>query len=176
MEGLRPLVLEIQALAVPTKLSFPRRVGHGINERRLQLLCAVIEKHLGLGIGEKDVFVNVAGGLKSQDPALDLPVIAAIISSSQKTQKTRSPGISENEKLGKPENNLRHSDFPVLRQSGSPSFPSVPIFCGEVGLLGEIRMVPGWPRRQKEVTRLGMGKLTGKPEIGHIRELQKLLA
>jgi hypothetical protein len=94
-----------------------------------------------------------------------LPVVAAIVSSSiQKTQK-----------LGKPENNLRRSDSPALRQSGYPSFPSVPIFCGEVGLLGEIRMVPGWPRRQKEVNRLGLGRLVGKPEIGHIGQLRKYL-
>lgn len=175
LEGQRPLVLEIQALAVPTKLSFPRRVGQGISERRLQLLCAVIEKHLGLGIGEKDVFVNIAGGLKTSDPGLDLPVVAAIISSAfQKTQKTLNAGKSEkseNRKTGTSGvPNLRLSDT-----SGSLSFPSVPIFCGEVGLLGEVRMVPGWPRREKEVGRLGLGKLVGKPDIGHIGQLQKFL-
>ena len=162
LEGQRPLVLEVQALTVPTKLSFPRRVGHGINERRLQLLCAVIEKHLGLGIGEKDVFVNVAGGLKSSDPGLDLPVVAAIVSSANQGKREEGRGKRET-------HNVR------VEPSSLYPLPSSLIFCGEVGLLGEIRMVPGWPRREKEVNRLGMGRLVGKPEIGHISQLQKFL-
>ncbi len=178
MEGLRPLVLEVQALAVPTKLSFPRRVGAGISERRLQLLCAVVEKHLGLGIGEKDVFVNVAGGLKSSDPGLDLPVVVAIVSSAAQKSQLKSAEIGRHQIADKSEEvGSDFSDLSAIRLSAdaSRSKPTFPIFCGEVGLLGEIRMVPGWDRRQKEVQRLGMGKLVGKPDIGHIRELQKYL-
>lgn len=159
LEGQRPLVLEIQALAVQSKLSFPRRVGNGVGERRLQLLCAVIENHLGLGIGEKDVFVNIAGGLRSQDPGLDLPVVAAIVSSTRSRQANRLKG------------------YKVKKSSNTPTFqPANPfIFSGEVGLLGEVRRVQGWERREKEVKRLELGKLVGKAEIGHIRELQKFL-
>ncbi len=178
MEGLRPLVLEVQALAVPTKLSFPRRVGAGISERRLQLLCAVVEKHLGLGIGEKDVFVNVAGGLKSSDPGLDLPVVVAIVSSAAQKSQLKSAEIGRHQIADKSEEvGSDFSDLSAIRLSAdaSRSKPTFPIFCGEVGLLGEIRMVPGWDRRQKEVQRLGMGELIGKPDIGHIRELQKYL-
>lgn len=174
LEGQRPLVLEIQALAVPTKLSFPRRVGQGVSERRLQLLSAVIEKHLGLSIGEKDVFVNVAGGLKSSDPGLDLPVVAAIISSagyqfsvvgsrSNVNRLSVSRFQTDKPKTGRPETENR-----------KPKTDNW-IFCGEVGLLGEVRMVPGWPRREKEVKRLGLGKLVGKAEIKHIGELRKFL-
>lgn len=142
LEGQRPLVLEVQALVVPSKLAVPRRIGHGIKERRLQLLCAVIEKHLGLGIGEKDVFLNVAGGLSSPDPGLDLAVVAAVVSGASQRTKAKRESL-------------------------------IPIFCGEVGLLGEVRMVQGWDRRQKEVKRLGLGQLIGKNEIPSIHGLSK---
>lgn len=154
LEGMRPLVLEVQALVVPSKLAVPRRIGHGVNERRLQLLCAVIEKHLGLGIGEKDVFVNVAGGLKSPDPGLDLPVVAAIISSSS-TFLPHSAG--------------RKKSISSLSQNERP------IFSGEVGLLGEVRQVQGWERREKEVKRLQLGTLVGKGSLNSIRDLQGYL-
>lgn len=163
LEGQRPLVLEVQALTVPSKLSVPRRVGQGVNERRLQLLCAVVERHLGLGIGEKDVFVNVAGGLVSSDPGLDLAVVGAVISSADERLRAKGQGIKE-------VNKAQRSD------SLSPHPSSlVPILCGEVGLLGEVRAVQGWERREKEVKRLGLGQLVGKPKLAHIKELLELL-
>lgn len=83
MEGSRPLLVEIQALVVPSNLAYPRRVANGIAEKRLELLLAVLQKHVRVPIERMDVFVNVVGGLKIQEPAVDLAVCLAIISSFQ---------------------------------------------------------------------------------------------
>jgi len=81
MQGTRPLLVEIQALVVPTKLAIPRRVAQGIDSRRLELLLAVLTRRCGLPLYEFDVFVNVAGGLKITEPASDLAISLAIASS-----------------------------------------------------------------------------------------------
>jgi DNA repair protein RadA/Sms len=81
MEGSRPIIVEIQALVVPSNLSFPRRVANGISERRLELLLAVIQKHLKIPVDRHDVFVNVVGGLKITETASDLAVCLAVLSS-----------------------------------------------------------------------------------------------
>lgn len=81
MEGTRPMLVEIQALVVPSQLAMPRRIGSGIDLRRLTLLTAVLSKRLRLPLGSYDVFVNVAGGLNLKEPAADLAVCLAIISS-----------------------------------------------------------------------------------------------
>lgn len=81
MEGSRPLLVEIQALAVPTQLPVPRRVANGIDYNRLQLLVAILQKRLNLPLGGFDIFVNVSGGLKVEEPAADLAVALAILSS-----------------------------------------------------------------------------------------------
>ncbi|MDZ7587237.1 MAG: DNA repair protein RadA [Patescibacteria group bacterium] len=81
MEGTRPVLVEIQALVIPSQLAVPRRVGSGIDQRRLQLLTAVISKRLHLPLGTDDVYVNVAGGLNLKEPAADLAICLAIISS-----------------------------------------------------------------------------------------------
>lgn len=81
MEGTRPMLVEIQALVIPSQLAIPRRVGSGIDMRRLQLLVAVLSKRLKLPLGTYDVYVNVAGGLNLKEPAADLAVCLAIASS-----------------------------------------------------------------------------------------------
>ena len=81
MQGTRPLLVEIQALVVPTKLAIPRRVAQGIDSSRLQLLIAVLTRRCGLPLGDMDVFVNVAGGLKVTEPASDLAICLAVASS-----------------------------------------------------------------------------------------------
>ncbi|MBI5620007.1 DNA repair protein RadA [Candidatus Gottesmanbacteria bacterium] len=81
MEGTRPMLVEIQALVVPSQLAMPRRVANGIDYNRLQLLVAILQKRLGLPIGTFDVFVNVSGGMKIEEPAEDLAVAMAILSS-----------------------------------------------------------------------------------------------
>ena len=81
VEGQRPLLLEIQALATQTNFGFPQRVSSGYDGRRLALMLAILEKRQRIQFGQRDVFVNLAGGLKIDDPALDLGLIAALISS-----------------------------------------------------------------------------------------------
>lgn len=81
LTGLRPILVEIQALVTKTNSPVPRRVGTGFDNNRLQLLVAVLQKRLKLPLWEQDVFVNVAGGVRVSEPAADLAVCAAIISS-----------------------------------------------------------------------------------------------
>jgi DNA repair protein RadA/Sms len=81
MEGLRPLLIEIQALVTQSVYGTPQRTVSGFDLRRLQLLLAVLEKKGGFHFGVKDVFINIAGGLKVEDPSIDLAVICALLSS-----------------------------------------------------------------------------------------------
>lgn len=81
MEGTRPLLIEIQALVIPTQLAIPRRVANGFDYNRLQLLTAILQKRLSMPLGTFDIFVNVSGGLKVEEPAADLAVCLAIVSS-----------------------------------------------------------------------------------------------
>jgi DNA repair protein RadA/Sms len=81
MEGTRPMLVEIQALAVSSQLAMPRRIGNGVNYNRLQLLVAILQKRLNIPLGTFDVFVNVSGGLKIEEPAADLAIAMAILSS-----------------------------------------------------------------------------------------------
>lgn len=81
MEGLRPLLIEVQALVTQSVYGTPQRTVSGFDLRRLQLLLAVLEKRGGFHFGMKDVFVNIAGGLKVEDPSIDLAVICALLSS-----------------------------------------------------------------------------------------------
>ena len=81
MEGLRPLLIEVQALVTQSVYGTPQRTVTGLDLRRLQLLLAVLEKRGGFHFGVKDVFVNIAGGLKVEDPSIDLAVTCALLSS-----------------------------------------------------------------------------------------------
>ncbi|BAV10106.1 DNA repair protein RadA/Sms [Filimonas lacunae] len=81
MEGLRPLLIEVQALVTPSVYGTPQRTVSGFDLRRLQLLLAVLEKRGGFQFGLKDVFLNIAGGLKVEDPSSDLAIICALLSS-----------------------------------------------------------------------------------------------
>lgn len=81
LTGLRPILVEIQALSTKSFLPAPRRTGSGIDNNRLQLLVAVLQKRLGLPLYDQDIFVNVTGGLKVYEPAADLAICLAIASS-----------------------------------------------------------------------------------------------
>jgi DNA repair protein RadA/Sms len=81
MEGMRPLLIEVQALVTPSVYGTPQRTVSGFDLRRLQLLLAVLEKRGGFQFGTKDVFLNIAGGLKVEDPSIDLAVLCALLSS-----------------------------------------------------------------------------------------------
>jgi DNA repair protein RadA/Sms len=81
MEGTRPLLIELQALSSPSGLGMPRRVANGVDYQRVTLLLAVLEKRFGLPLPAHDVYVNVVGGLYIEEPAIDLGVVVAVVSS-----------------------------------------------------------------------------------------------
>ena len=81
LEGTRPLLLEVQALVGPSPFGVPRRTCMGVDPNRISLLVAILGKRLGLELGDQDIFVNVTGGLKLEEPASDLGLVAALISS-----------------------------------------------------------------------------------------------
>ena len=83
LEGMRPLMIEVQALVSTAVYGTPQRSATGYNIKRLNMLLAVLEKRAGFRLGAKDVFLNIAGGLKVEDPAIDLAVVCAILSSNE---------------------------------------------------------------------------------------------
>jgi DNA repair protein RadA/Sms len=81
LEGTRPVLVEIQALVGPSPFGMPRRTAIGVDHNRISLLVAVLGKRIGLEMGDQDIFVNVAGGLKVDEPAADLGIVSAMMSS-----------------------------------------------------------------------------------------------
>lgn len=81
MEGTRPILIEIQALVTRTNFGIPRRQAQGADYNRLNLLMAVLEKRVGLALGECDAYLNIAGGIKVTEPAIDLGIVLAVVSS-----------------------------------------------------------------------------------------------
>ncbi|MCH7922372.1 MAG: DNA repair protein RadA [Nitrospinae bacterium] len=81
MEGTRPILLEVQALVSPSSLALPRRMATGLDPNRLALLTAILEKRAGFALHDQDIYLNVAGGVRIEEPASDLGVACAIISS-----------------------------------------------------------------------------------------------
>jgi DNA repair protein RadA/Sms len=128
LEGTRPMLVEIESLVAPSPLAVPRRVTNGVDTGRVNMLCAVLSRRAALALGDHDVYVNVTGGVRVEEPAADLGVALAIASA------------------------LR--DKPV--GNGTACF-------GEVGLTGDVRFVPGAPRRVDELLKLGFGRII-RPE------------
>ena len=83
LEGTRPLLLEIQALVSPSDLAMPRRVATGVDPKRLSMIVAVLGRHAGVALGSADVFVNVAGGVRIDEPGADLGIALAIASAAR---------------------------------------------------------------------------------------------
>jgi DNA repair protein RadA/Sms len=83
LEGSRPILLEVQALVAPTDLAMPRRVGTGVDPKRLAMIVAVLSRHAGIALGQADVFVNVAGGVRIDEPGADLAIALAIASAAR---------------------------------------------------------------------------------------------
>jgi DNA repair protein RadA/Sms len=81
MEGTRPILVEVQALVTPTAFAVPKRMAMGVDYNRLSLLVAVMEKKVGINLSHQDIFVNVAGGLRIEEPAVDLGVVVTVASS-----------------------------------------------------------------------------------------------
>jgi DNA repair protein RadA/Sms len=136
IEGTRPLLVEIQALVAPSAYGVPRRSTLGWDPNRLAMVIAVLETRCGITIGMRDVYLNVVGGLKISEPALDLPVAAALLSSL--------------------------SNQPI---------PQDAIFCGEIGLSGEIRPIPFLEARLKEASKLGFEAAYAPHQTGSFKNI-----
>lgn len=136
MEGTRPLLVEVQALVSPSELVPPRRVCNGIDRNRLALVLAVLGRHAGVGTGTADVFVNVVGGVRVDEPGADLAVALAVASAAR--------GIAV---------------------GGSPEAPPLAAF-GEIGLTGELRSVAHADRRREESAKFGLKRVVGPPGDG----------
>ena len=137
MEGTRPLLVEVQALVSDSEIVPPRRVCNGIDRNRLALVLAVLGRHAGVGTGTKDVFVNVVGGVRVDEPGADLAVALAVASAAR--------GVA----LGGAEG----------ARTGAGGAAGVPIIAcfGEVGLTGELRTVGHADRRTAEAGKFGLG-------------------
>ena len=122
LEGIRPLLIETQTLVSPSYYGTPQRSSTGFDNRRLHMLIAVFEKRVQFPIGARDVFLNIAGGIKVTDPGADLAVIASFLSS-------------------------------CIEQF---TMPQKAVFCGEIGLSGEIRPVSRILQRVVEAEKRGM--------------------
>jgi len=130
MEGSRPLLVEVQALVSPSELVPPRRVVSGIDRNRLALVLAVLGRHAGIGLGTADVFVNVVGGVRIEDPGADLAVALAVASASKRR---------------------------ALTTAGDAAGRPLPLACfGELGLTGELRTVAHGDRRLAEAEKFGL--------------------
>jgi DNA repair protein RadA/Sms len=128
MEGSRPLLVEVQALVSPSELVPPRRVTAGIDRNRLALVLAVLGRHGGIGLGASDVFVNVVGGVRVDEPGADLAVALAVAGAAK--------GIA-------------------LSTPGAGA--ARPLACfGELGLTGELRSVAHADRRVEEAAKFGL--------------------
>jgi DNA repair protein RadA/Sms len=128
IEGTRPVLVEIQALVAQTSFGTPRRTAIGWDLGRLAMVLAVLESRCEILFSQRDVYLNVAGGLKITEPAADLAVAAALVSALYNI-----------------------------------SLPHEAIFCGEIGLSGEVRSVGQIEARLKEAAKLGF-KVAYVPE------------
>jgi DNA repair protein RadA/Sms len=135
MEGSRPLLVEVQALVAPSELEQPRRVVSGLDRNRLALVLAILGRHGGIGVGGHDVFVNVVGGVRVDEPGVDLAIALAVASAAR--------GVALNGQLAR-----------NGRGSGTGGAPCA---CfGELGLTGELRWVGHPERRLAEAARHGL--------------------
>ena len=147
MEGSRPLLVEVQALVADSELEQPRRVVSGLDRNRLALVLAILGRHGGVGVGGRDVFVNVVGGVRVDEPGVDLAIALAVASAAR--------GV------------------PI----SSVHPPSPRACFGELGLTGELRWVGHPERRLAEAERHGLegivapvGSGEGASEAATLRE------
>jgi DNA repair protein RadA/Sms len=140
MEGSRPLLVEVQALVSPSELVPPRRVVTGLDRNRVALVLAVLARHCGIGLGAADVFVNVVGGVRVEDPGADLGVALAVASAAKKTA--------------------------LLAPDGRTPLACF----GEIGLTGELRSVGHGDRRTAEAAKFGLAPVIEPGACGSVRE------
>src|SRR5437588_3944362 len=127
MEGSRPLLVEVQALVSRSELVPPRRVVSGLDRNRVALVLAVLGRHAGIGLGAADVFVNVVGGVRADEPGADLAIALAVASAAKR----------------------------VSLAGGGGGMPLA--CFGELGLTGELRTVAHADRRLAEAAKFGLG-------------------
>ncbi len=140
MEGSRPLLVEVQALVSPSELVPPRRVVNGLDRNRLALVLAVLGRHAGVGVGSADVFVNVVGGVRVDEPGADLAVALAVASATRGV----APG-------------------------GEGRTLPVACF-GEVGLTGELRAIAHPERRLEEAAKFGLRDVVSPESAPTLRQ------
>ena len=169
MEGTRPMMLEIQALVVESFAPIPKRIFSGIDYNRGQLMVAIAQKSLGIPLYKYDVFLSVTGGVKIDETAADLAVLAAMWSSYKDLPLGQNPPVDKStsslEKGGQKQKTLRPSGTSLDREALNNNLP---VYVGEVSLLGEVRKVRNLEKRKKEAESLGR-KLV---EIRNVRELK----
>ena len=159
MEGSRPLLVEVQALVSPSELVPPRRVANGIDRNRLALVLAVLGRHAGVGVGTADVFVNVAGGVRVDEPGADLAVALAVASAQRGVPLAGTMSSAG----GAPLSSGDGAGGAALSSAGG----AAPLACfGEVGLTGELRSVGHPDRRLAEAAKFGLRPVIGPPGSG----------
>jgi DNA repair protein RadA/Sms len=165
MEGSRPLLVEVQALVSRSELEQPRRLVSGLDRNRLALILAILGRHGGVALGGADVFVNVVGGVRVEEPGCDLAIALAVASAARGTPIAACP----------PDEAAHRLDTPA-RAGGREA--AAPRACfGELGLTGELRWVGHPERRLGEAARHGLagtiappGSGVGAREVATLRE------
>ncbi len=181
MEGSRPLLVEVQALVAPSELEQPRRVASGLDRNRLALVLAILARHGRVGTGGADVFVNVVGGVRVDEPGVDLAIALAVAGASRGVPAT---GFAMGD--GPPASGLAGGGgLPATGFAVGGGLPAgAPCACfGELGLTGELRWVGHPERRLQEAARHGLSEVVapvgsgaGAREVGTLREaLERVL-
>ncbi len=187
MEGSRPLLVEVQALVSPSELEQPRRVASGLDRNRLALVLAILARHGRVGVGGHDVFVNVVGGVRVDEPGVDLAIALAVAGARRGVPivgiagggSVSDGGVREVGGVG-----AARVDSGVGgaggagRVGGAGRAGGAPLACfGELGLTGELRWVGHPERRLQEAARYGLGDVlapvgsgAGAREVGTLRE------
>jgi DNA repair protein RadA/Sms len=146
MEGTRPLLVEVQALVSPSELVPPRRVVNGIDRNRLALVLAVLGRHAGVGVGSADVFVNVVGGVRIDEPGADLAIALGGGVGGEGDRPRRRPA-PRRVRRGRPHGELRDVAHGDRRREEAAKFGLVSAIGPEAGTLrGALRLAFGRAR------------------------------
>jgi DNA repair protein RadA/Sms len=167
IEGSRPLLVEVQALVSPSELEQPRRVVSGLDRNRLALVLAILGRHGGIGTGAADVFVNVVGGVRVDEPGVDLAIALAVASAARGVALRGARAIPAIPASGAEEAVAGEPSAKLARAQGRAPGLVVPCACfGELGLTGELRWVGHPERRLAEASRHGLDCVLAPPASG----------
>ena len=170
MEGSRPLLVEVQALVSPSELMPPRRIANGIDRNRLALVLAVLARHAGVAMGSADVFVNVAGGVRVDEPGADLAVALAVASAARGAVLGEG-GRAATSGDAAPGGAVRGAALGDAAPGGAVRGAAPVCAFGEIGLTGELRSVGHPDRRLAEAAKFGLPAVIAptRPERGPSR-------